>query len=363
MMPSVCRVIATPAALTGIAGTRRSTTISAAKAATRATSRPAPAPAGGPAAGRRAGRRQGRGSRRERYCPAGAVRSSSRADLPLPPLPPRMISVSDVELRAGARLLVSGATFRVGDGDRVGLVGRNGAGKTTLTKVIAGEAAPAAGTVTRTGSIGYLPQDPRTGDLDQLARARILAARGMDTVAARLRKAERDMAEGDEASASRPWPAGPAPTRSSTPSAAGPRSPRPSGSPATSASTSACSASRSGRCPAASAAGSSSPASSSPARTPCCSTSRRTTSTPTPSSGCASACRRGPAGSSSSATTPRCSRRPSPRSSTSTPPARCSTCTPWAGRPTSPSASRTSAAASASARTPRRRRRTCTPRP
>ena len=29
-----------------------------------------------------------------------------------------MISVSDVELRAGARLLVSGASFRVGDGDR-----------------------------------------------------------------------------------------------------------------------------------------------------------------------------------------------------------------------------------------------------
>jgi len=109
-----------------------------------------------------------------------------------------VIAVQDVELRAGARLLVSGASFRVGDGDRVGLVGRNGAGKTTLTKVIAGEAAPAAGTVTRTGSIGYLPQDPRTGDLEQLARARILAARGMDVVAARLRRAEHEMADSDD---------------------------------------------------------------------------------------------------------------------------------------------------------------------
>src|SRR5665811_1473561 len=54
------------------------------------------------------------------------------------------------------------ASVRVAPGDRIGLVGRNGAGKTTLTRVLAGEAAPAAGTVTRTGSIGYLPQDPRT---------------------------------------------------------------------------------------------------------------------------------------------------------------------------------------------------------
>ncbi|MFC5379611.1 ABC-F family ATP-binding cassette domain-containing protein [Aquipuribacter nitratireducens] len=114
-----------------------------------------------------------------------------------------MISVDDVELRAGARLLVSGAGFRVGAGDRVGLVGRNGAGKTTLTKVIAGEAAPAAGTVTRSGTIGYLPQDPRTGDLEQSARTRILSARGLDVLAARLRKAERQMAEGDDATRQR----------------------------------------------------------------------------------------------------------------------------------------------------------------
>jgi ATPase subunit of ABC transporter with duplicated ATPase domains len=93
-----------------------------------------------------------------------------------------VITATDVELRAGARLLLEGASFRIGAGDRVGLVGRNGAGKTTLTKVLAGDSAPAAGTVTRSLPVGYLPQDPRTGDLEQLARDRILSARGLDTL-------------------------------------------------------------------------------------------------------------------------------------------------------------------------------------
>ena len=108
-----------------------------------------------------------------------------------------MIVATDVELRAGARVLLEQASFRVAPGDRVGLVGRNGAGKTTLTKVLAGEGQPAAGSVTRGGPVGYLPQDPRTGDLEVLARDRILAARGLDAVVARLREIEGQMASAD----------------------------------------------------------------------------------------------------------------------------------------------------------------------
>ena len=85
-----------------------------------------------------------------------------------------MITANGVELRVGARVLMQDVSLRVGPGDRVGLVGRNGAGKTTLTKVLAGEGQPAAGTITRSGQIGYLPQDPRTGDLEVLALNRIL---------------------------------------------------------------------------------------------------------------------------------------------------------------------------------------------
>jgi ATPase subunit of ABC transporter with duplicated ATPase domains len=97
-----------------------------------------------------------------------------------------MLVAREVEVRAGARLLLSAASFQVAAGDRIGLVGRNGAGKTTLTRILAGESLPAAGTVTRSGQIGYLPQDPRTGDLDQLAKDRILSARGLDQILRRL---------------------------------------------------------------------------------------------------------------------------------------------------------------------------------
>ncbi len=109
-----------------------------------------------------------------------------------------MITATALEVRAGARVLLDDASFRVADGDRVGLVGRNGAGKTTLTKILAGQALPAAGTVTASTEVGYLPQDPRTGDLDVLARDRILSARGLDVVLRDLRETEGRMASADD---------------------------------------------------------------------------------------------------------------------------------------------------------------------
>ncbi len=110
-----------------------------------------------------------------------------------------MITATGIELRAGPRLLLDQATFRIAEGDRVGLVGRNGAGKTTLTKVLAGESEAAGGQVTSSGEVGYLPQDPRTGDLEVLARDRILSARGLDTIIGNLRQTEKLMASEDEA--------------------------------------------------------------------------------------------------------------------------------------------------------------------
>ncbi len=108
-----------------------------------------------------------------------------------------MITATDLEVRAGARtlLLAEGPALRVQPGDRIGLVGRNGAGKTTTMRILAGEGEPYAGTLTRTGEVGYLPQDPREGDLEVLARDRVLSARGLDTLLADLEKQQAVMAE------------------------------------------------------------------------------------------------------------------------------------------------------------------------
>src|SRR6185503_19762229 len=101
-----------------------------------------------------------------------------------------MISTTGLELRAGARILLAGASLRVQPGDRIGLVGRNGAGETTTLKVLAGEGTPFAGSVERRGPVGYLPQDPRTGDLEVTARDRVLSARGLDTLLAEMKSLE-----------------------------------------------------------------------------------------------------------------------------------------------------------------------------
>ncbi len=106
-----------------------------------------------------------------------------------------MITASDLELRAGSRILLSGATLRVQPGDRIGLVGRNGAGKTTTLRVLAGESEPHGGEVSPAAELGYLPQDPREGDLSVTARDRVLSARGLDELLARIQKAQTAMVE------------------------------------------------------------------------------------------------------------------------------------------------------------------------
>ncbi|MDT4922396.1 MAG: hypothetical protein QOG01_109 [Pseudonocardiales bacterium] len=106
-----------------------------------------------------------------------------------------MITATELELRAGARILLEPTTVRVQPGDRIGLVGRNGAGKTTTLRVFAGESLPHTGRLDVTGPVGYLPQDPRTGDLAVLARDRVLSARGLDTLVTDIAKAQVQLAE------------------------------------------------------------------------------------------------------------------------------------------------------------------------
>ncbi|WP_406279326.1 ABC-F family ATP-binding cassette domain-containing protein [Embleya sp. NBC_00896] len=105
-----------------------------------------------------------------------------------------MITVRGVDVRVGARLLLSDVSFHIAPGDRIGLVGRNGAGKTTLLNTLAGVHRPAAGTIARTGSLGYLAQDSRAADPAGTVTDRILSARGLDGAVGALRAAEAAMA-------------------------------------------------------------------------------------------------------------------------------------------------------------------------
>ena len=108
-----------------------------------------------------------------------------------------VINVSNFSLRIGPRELIHNASFRIDKGMCIGLVGRNGAGKTTTMRLLAGQedhgSAQYEGTITRNGTIGYLPQDPREGDPDQLARDRIISIRGIDAIIKKIKRAEQEM--------------------------------------------------------------------------------------------------------------------------------------------------------------------------
>jgi len=79
-----------------------------------------------------------------------------------------VLDIEDVTLRFGERTLLDDVTWRIGPGDRFGLVGVNGAGKTSLLRLLSGRLEPTAGRVKRgkTVQVAELRQDVE--DLDEL---------------------------------------------------------------------------------------------------------------------------------------------------------------------------------------------------
>ncbi|MCC6411907.1 MAG: ABC-F family ATP-binding cassette domain-containing protein [Saprospiraceae bacterium] len=72
-----------------------------------------------------------------------------------------MLSLSNIYIQYGNRILLDRVNMVAKPGDRIGLVGRNGAGKSTLLKIIAGEMSPQEGNVVQPShfTLGYLHQD------------------------------------------------------------------------------------------------------------------------------------------------------------------------------------------------------------
>ena len=92
-----------------------------------------------------------------------------------------VVDIEDVDLVRGERSLLSHATWRLGPGDRVGLVGVNGAGKTSVLRLVAGELAPTHGRVKRgrTVALEHLTQGR---PFDRLGHALDPAERVLDAV-------------------------------------------------------------------------------------------------------------------------------------------------------------------------------------
>lgn len=113
-----------------------------------------------------------------------------------------VLAALDVTKAFGERVLLSGASLTLDDGERVGVVGRNGAGKSTLAKILAGAESPDNGSIaTRRGArVAYLAQEP---DLDPERTVRASVEEGLDAwITARKQHEEITERIGNEAHAS-----------------------------------------------------------------------------------------------------------------------------------------------------------------
>ena len=72
-----------------------------------------------------------------------------------------MLDVQNLGVSFGGEVLFENLSFRIGRGDRIGLIGKNGAGKSTLLKLLAGQNKPSLGgmSLEKNATIGYLPQE------------------------------------------------------------------------------------------------------------------------------------------------------------------------------------------------------------
>ena len=72
-----------------------------------------------------------------------------------------MLNIHNLSVSFGGTYLFEEVTFRLGAGDRVGLVGKNGAGKSTMLKMLARDFAPDSGVISQEKDVrmGFLRQD------------------------------------------------------------------------------------------------------------------------------------------------------------------------------------------------------------
>jgi ATP-binding cassette subfamily F protein uup len=106
-----------------------------------------------------------------------------------------VIELEDVSLSAGPRELLDHVTWRLGPGDRVGIVGVNGSGKTSLLRVLDGSAGPGRhvdGTVIRGRTVRLAHLSQELAELDPAQRVR----EAVEEIRLRIRVGDRELSAG-----------------------------------------------------------------------------------------------------------------------------------------------------------------------
>lgn len=109
-----------------------------------------------------------------------------------------MIIVRELGIEIGERRILDPVSLTIGNGEKVGLVGRNGVGKSTLLSVLLGghpEHLRISGQVTHQGTLSFLPQEPVSGGLgvEPIGLSHVLSARGIDRLDAEMQHARHEL--------------------------------------------------------------------------------------------------------------------------------------------------------------------------
>lgn len=113
------------------------------------------------------------------------------------------VQANGVTAGHGDRILFSGLDLIAARGDVIGLVGPNGAGKSTILRILAGELAPEAGSVTlspATAHVGHLPQEP-DALANESVRQHLGRRAGVQAAQAQFDRQVSALATGDEGAA------------------------------------------------------------------------------------------------------------------------------------------------------------------
>ncbi len=108
-----------------------------------------------------------------------------------------MVRLESITVSFGGKPLLRGVDWRIGDEDRVGLVGPNGSGKTTILRLIQGDVHPDSGEVScsKGTTYGYLPQEEQTLSGRTLFDEVVTVFSTLSSIENRMRELEHEMAE------------------------------------------------------------------------------------------------------------------------------------------------------------------------